>query len=93
MKAVILDGGLGTRLAEETHLRPKPMVDIGGKPILWHIMKIYSSQIVVQFFIIGSSFYLVVLEADLFYNHCYVKKMFHFKIRLDPIVKFFVQTL
>ncbi|WP_027527131.1 glucose-1-phosphate cytidylyltransferase [Bradyrhizobium sp. Ec3.3] len=42
MKAVILAGGLGTRLSEETHLRPKPMVEIGGKPILWHILKIYS---------------------------------------------------
>jgi glucose-1-phosphate cytidylyltransferase len=42
MKAVILAGGLGTRLSEETTLRPKPMVEIGGKPILWHIMKMYS---------------------------------------------------
>jgi glucose-1-phosphate cytidylyltransferase len=42
MKAVILAGGLGTRLSEETHLKPKPMVEIGGKPILWHIMKTYS---------------------------------------------------
>jgi glucose-1-phosphate cytidylyltransferase len=44
MKAVILAGGLGTRLAEETGLRPKPMIEIGGKPVLWHIMKIYSSH-------------------------------------------------
>lgn len=43
MKIVILAGGLGTRLSEETDLKPKPMVEIGGKPILWHIMKIYSS--------------------------------------------------
>jgi len=43
MKTVILAGGLGTRISEETHLRPKPMIEIGGKPILWHIMKIYSS--------------------------------------------------
>jgi len=43
MKAVILAGGLGTRLSEETNLKPKPMVEIGGKPILWHIMKMYSS--------------------------------------------------
>jgi glucose-1-phosphate cytidylyltransferase len=42
MKAVILAGGLGTRLSEETSIRPKPMVEIGGKPILWHIMKMYS---------------------------------------------------
>lgn len=43
MKAVILAGGLGTRLSEETVVKPKPMVEIGGKPILWHIMKLYSS--------------------------------------------------
>jgi len=42
MKAVILAGGLGTRISEESHLRPKPMIEVGGKPILWHIMKIYS---------------------------------------------------
>ncbi|WP_072622900.1 glucose-1-phosphate cytidylyltransferase [Spirulina major] len=42
MKAVILAGGLGTRLSEETYLKPKPMVEVGGKPILWHILKIYS---------------------------------------------------
>jgi glucose-1-phosphate cytidylyltransferase len=51
MKAVILAGGLGTRLAEETHLRPKPMIEIGGKPILWHIMKMYASHGVVDFVI------------------------------------------
>lgn len=44
MQAVILAGGLGTRISEETHLRPKPMVDIGGKPMLWHIMKLYSAH-------------------------------------------------
>lgn len=43
-KCVILAGGLGTRISEETHLKPKPMVEIGGKPILWHIMKIYSAH-------------------------------------------------
>jgi glucose-1-phosphate cytidylyltransferase len=42
MKAVILAGGLGTRISEETHLKPKPMIEIGGKPILWHILKLYS---------------------------------------------------
>lgn len=51
MKAVILAGGLGTRLAEETNVRPKPMVEIGGKPILWHIMKMYSSHGVNDFVI------------------------------------------
>ena len=44
MKAVILAGGLGTRIGEETHVKPKPLIEIGGKPILWHIMKIYSAH-------------------------------------------------
>jgi glucose-1-phosphate cytidylyltransferase len=51
MKAVILAGGLGTRISEETHLRPKPMIEIGGKPILWHIMKMYSAHGVSDFVI------------------------------------------
>jgi glucose-1-phosphate cytidylyltransferase len=51
MKAVILAGGLGTRISEETHLRPKPMIEIGGKPILWHIMKLYSAHGVNEFVI------------------------------------------
>src|SRR3712207_3725833 len=44
MKAVILAGGFGTRISEESSVRPKPMVEIGGKPILWHIMKIYAAH-------------------------------------------------
>ena len=51
MKAVILAGGLGTRISEETHLRPKPMVEIGGKPLLWHVMKIYSAHDITDFII------------------------------------------
>lgn len=51
MKAVILAGGLGTRISEETHLKPKPMIEIGGKPILWHIMKLYSSHGVDEFIV------------------------------------------
>jgi len=51
MKAVILAGGLGTRLSEETSIRPKPMVEIGGKPILWHVMKMYSAHGVNDFII------------------------------------------
>lgn len=51
MKAVILAGGLGTRLSEESSIRPKPMVEIGGKPILWHIMKIYASHGISDFII------------------------------------------
>ena len=51
MKAVILAGGLGTRISEETDLRPKPMIEIGGKPIIWHIMKIYSQHGINDFII------------------------------------------
>jgi glucose-1-phosphate cytidylyltransferase len=51
MKAVILAGGLGTRISEETHLKPKPIIEIGGKPILWHIMKSYSAYGVNEFVI------------------------------------------
>ena len=60
MKAVILAGGLGSRLSEETAVRPKPMVEIGGKPILWHIMKIYSAFGVNDFVIcLGYKGYLI----------------------------------
>ncbi|MFZ4640730.1 MAG: glucose-1-phosphate cytidylyltransferase [Nodosilinea sp.] len=51
MKAVILAGGLGTRLSEETSIKPKPMVEVGGRPILWHIMKIYSAHGINEFII------------------------------------------
>ncbi|MFA6180431.1 MAG: sugar phosphate nucleotidyltransferase, partial [Candidatus Methylopumilus sp.] len=51
MIAVILAGGMGTRISEETHLKPKPMIEIGGKPILWHIMKSYSAHGVNDFII------------------------------------------
>jgi glucose-1-phosphate cytidylyltransferase len=51
MKTVILAGGLGTRISEETHLKPKPMIEIGGKPILWHIMKLYSAHGINDFLI------------------------------------------
>jgi glucose-1-phosphate cytidylyltransferase len=51
MKAVILAGGLGTRISEETHLKPKPMIEIGGRPLLWHIMKLYSAHGIREFVI------------------------------------------
>jgi len=51
MKAVILAGGLGTRISEETHLKPKPMIEIGGRPVLWHILKLYSAHGVNDFVI------------------------------------------
>lgn len=60
MKAVILAGGLGTRLSEETQVRPKPMVEIGGKPILWHIMKLYSAHGIHDFIVcLGYKGYMV----------------------------------
>jgi glucose-1-phosphate cytidylyltransferase len=60
MKAVILAGGLGTRLSEETSLKPKPMVEIGGKPILWHIMKIYSAHGINDFIVcLGYKGYII----------------------------------
>ncbi len=60
MKAIILAGGLGTRISEETSVRPKPMVEIGGKPILWHIMKTYSSHGINDFIIcLGYKGYLI----------------------------------
>lgn len=51
MKAVILCGGLGTRISEESHLKPKPMIDIGGRPLLWHIMKLYGHHNITDFVI------------------------------------------
>ncbi len=70
MKAVILAGGLGTRLSEETGLKPKPMVEIGGKPILWHIMKIYSAHGIKEFVIcLGYKGYVVKEYFANYYRH------------------------
>ena len=70
MKAVILAGGLGSRLSEETALRPKPMVEIGGKPILWHIMKIYSAHGINDFVIcLGYRGYMIKEYFANYYLH------------------------
>lgn len=70
MKAVILAGGLGTRLSEETTLRPKPMVEIGGKPILWHIMKIYEAHGINEFVIcLGYKGYVIKEYFANYYRH------------------------
>jgi glucose-1-phosphate cytidylyltransferase len=70
MKAVILAGGLGSRLSEETAARPKPMVEIGGKPILWHIMKIYASHGIEEFVIcLGYRGYLIKEYFANYYLH------------------------
>lgn len=70
MKAVILAGGLGTRICEETFIKPKPMVEIGGKPILWHILKIYSSHGINDFIICcGYKGYLIKEYFANYYLH------------------------
>ena len=70
MKVVILAGGFGTRISEETHLKPKPMVEIGGKPILWHIMKIYSHYGLNEFIIcLGYKGYLIKEYFANYYLH------------------------
>jgi glucose-1-phosphate cytidylyltransferase len=70
VKAVILAGGLGSRLSEETSVRPKPMVEIGGKPMLWHIMKIYSAHGIDEFVIcLGYKGYLIKEYFANYYLH------------------------
>src|SRR5579872_2912272 len=69
MKAVILAGGFGTRISEESVFKPKPMIEIGGKPILWHIMKIYSAYHINEFIIcLGYKGYLI---KEYFINYFY----------------------
>ncbi|MGH2858406.1 MAG: sugar phosphate nucleotidyltransferase, partial [Solirubrobacteraceae bacterium] len=70
MKAVILAGGLGSRLSEETTSRPKPMVEIGGKPILWHILKIYAAHGIDDFVIcLGYKGYMIKEYFANYYLH------------------------
>lgn len=70
MKAVILAGGLGTRLGEETSIRPKPMIEIGGMPILWHIMKLYSAHDINDFIVcLGYKGYLIKEYFANYYLH------------------------
>jgi glucose-1-phosphate cytidylyltransferase len=72
MKIVILAGGFGTRISEETHLKPKPMVEIGGRPILWHIMKSYAAAGHTEFIICCGYKGYVIKEyfANYFMHHC-----------------------
>jgi glucose-1-phosphate cytidylyltransferase len=70
MKAVILPGGLGTRIAEESHLRPKPMIEIGGRPILWHIMKSYAAHGIDEFVVcLGYKGYVIKEFFANYYLH------------------------
>ncbi len=83
MQAVILAGGLGTRLSEETYLKPKPMVEIGNKPILWHILKIYSSFGINDFIIcLGYKGYLI---KEYFANYCLHTSDVTFDIKNEDI--------
>src|SRR3712207_3006992 len=70
MKAVILAGGLGTRISEETELRPKPMIEVGAKPLLWHVMKIYSAQGIDEFVVcLGYRGYVIKEYFANYYLH------------------------
>ena len=81
MKAVILAGGLGSRLSEETDVKPKPMVEIGGKPMLWHIMKVYSAQGVNDFVVcLGYSGYVI---KEYFANYALHTSDVTFDLRSD----------
>ena len=79
MKAVILAGGFGTRISEESQIRPKPMVEIGGKPILWHIMKIYAHYGINEFIIACG--YKSHIIKDYFYNYALYNADVTFDVR------------
>ena len=86
MDVVILCGGEGTRLSEETTLKPKPMVEIGGKPILWHIMKIYSDYGVKRFILALG--YKGNQIKEYFYNYKYTSADFSIKIDQQHDIKY-----
>jgi glucose-1-phosphate cytidylyltransferase len=100
MKAVIFAGGLGTRLSEETGMRPKPMIEVGGKPILWHIMKMYSAHGVNEFIICcGYKGYLIKEYFANYFLHMSdvtfdmsENKMYVHKERAEPWVVTLVDT-
>src|SRR4051794_32196175 len=70
MKAVILAGGFGSRISEETQLRPKPMIEIGGKPVLWHIMKAYATHGITEFVVcLGYMGYMIKEYFANYYLH------------------------
>jgi glucose-1-phosphate cytidylyltransferase len=84
MKAIILAGGYGTRISEETQNRPKPMVEIGGKPILWHIMKIYSHYGIREFVIcLGFKGYVI---KEYFANYCLHTSDVTFDLRNNQLI-------
>ena len=74
MKAVIFAGGLGTRIAEESALRPKPMIEIGGRPVLWHLMKIYAAHDISDFVICcGYKGYLIKEYFANYFRKLYIR--------------------
>jgi glucose-1-phosphate cytidylyltransferase len=90
MKAVVLAGGLGTRLSEETESKPKPMVEIGGKPMLWHIMKIYSAHGINDFIIcLGYKGYVI---KEYFHNYFVHTSDVTFDVRNNQMEVHFVQS-
>jgi glucose-1-phosphate cytidylyltransferase len=86
MKAVLLAGGLGTRMREETEFRPKPMVEVGGKPVLWHIMKILSAQGIDEFIVCTG--YKSEFIANYFVNYGAVNKDFTVTLGRDSSIEF-----
>lgn len=87
MKAVILAGGLGTRLGEETTIRPKPLVEIGGRPIIWHVMKHYSHYGINEFVILlGYKGYMIKEFFDNYRRHLYDMRI-DFKNNISEILK------
>jgi len=91
MKAVILAGGLGTRISEETDVKPKPMVEIGGMPILWHIMKCYSHYGIDEFVIcLGYKGY-VIKEFFVNYFMRFVYLYLYFILQISIITIYFLR--
>ena len=86
MKAVILAGGFGTRISEETHLIPKPMVEIAGKPILWHILK-YLSEFKINEFIICLGYKGYIIK-EYFYNYSLHNSNFKISLK-DGSIKYY----
>lgn len=87
MKAVILAGGLGTRMREETEFRPKPMVEVGGKPVLWHIMKIFAQQGVTDFVILTG--YKGEMIKRFFYDYAMINLDFKVTIGEPSSIEYF----
>ena len=84
MKCVLLAGGLGTRLSEETNLIPKPMIEIGGKPILWHIMKHFSVYGITEFVICAG--YKANIIKDYFLNYKANNSSLHINLESNEVI-------